>query len=86
MKENVFNLPSEKNLSKEDLVTFKGGQTHAEYCATQYAIISCNSGESSYWFNYYGCNNGTPGASYWNQAQSLQIPMNESDCNTDWYG
>ncbi len=82
-----LNLPRERFLSKNELAKLRGGQTQEEYCATQYAIISCNPGASAYYFNYHGCNNGTPGIAYWNIATQLGIPMGQEggDCNTDWY-
>lgn len=61
-----------------------GTVTQQEYCAQLYAIISCNPGETTRYFNSNGCNNGTPGVTYWSSAQNQGIPINGS-CNTSWY-
>ena len=81
-------LMPEKLLNHEELVSFSGGsgQSHMDYCATQFAIISRNPGTSAFYFNSNGCNNGTNGPTYWGHAVSLGIPMNQTDCNIGWYG
>ena len=79
-------LMPEKLLSNEELVSFRGGSgSISEYCATQFAIISCNDNQPNNYFKQ-NCNQRPNGAAYWGAAVSYGIPMNQGSCDASWYG
>ena len=72
-----------KLLHQEELINIRGGIS--QYCATQFAIISCNDDQPNNFFQQ-NCSQAPSGAAYWGAAQGYDIPMAQSSCDGSWYG